>query len=168
VSAAVEPARRSLLTAVRADTERLLTEADARGAELLEQADAQGPALVAQARAEGEAAAALEGAQERGQARRSARSAVLAAQRTLQEELHRRAQEAAQELRAGPSYPALLDRLEAAAREQLGAEPTVTRDAPDSGGVLASRGDRSVDYSLDALVRRCLDGLGTKVERLWS
>lgn len=168
MSVAVDPARRSLLTAVRADTERVLAEADSRATELLEQAEAQGAVLVAQARAEGEAAAALEGAQEQTHAWRSARSAVLAAQRALHDELGQRAREAAQELRAGPSYPALLDRLETVAREQLGADATVTRDAPGSGGVLASRGDRLVDYSLDALVRRCLDGLGTKMGRLWS
>jgi vacuolar-type H+-ATPase subunit E/Vma4 len=122
---------------------------------------------VAQARAEGEAAATLEGAQEQAQARRAARSGVLAAQRALLEELQRRARDTAQELRAGPSYAALLDRLEALAREQLGADARMTRDAPGSGGVLATGGDRLVDYSLDALARRCLDGLGTKVERLW-
>ena len=44
----------------------------------------------------------------------------------------------------------------------------MTRDAPGAGGVFAPRGDRLVDYSLDALVERCLDGLGTKVERLWA
>ncbi|HSB37653.1 MAG TPA: hypothetical protein VLD13_01095 [Gaiellaceae bacterium] len=164
----VEPVRRSLLDSVRAETERLLAEADARASELLEQADAQGERLVAQARIEGEAAAALEGAQEQAHARRSARSAVLTARRTLHEELRREARAAAQKLRSGPAYPALLDRMEATARDQLGEDAAVTRNAPPSGGVLASRGDRLVDYSLDALVERCLNGLGAEVERLWS
>lgn len=160
----VEPARRSLLERVRADADRLLAEADERAAEIVAQADTNGEALVARARAEGEAAASLEGAQEQAEARRAARSAVLGARRALYEELRREARAAVLALQDDPGYPALLDRLEAAARAQLGADARVTRDA----GVRGARGARSVDYTLESLAGRALDELGAEVERLWA
>ena len=157
----VEPARRSLLERVHDETERLLAEADERAAEIVAQADADGEALVARARAEGEAAASLEGAQEQAHARRAARSAVLGARRVLYDELQREARAAVLGLR---DDAALLERLEAAAREQLGADATLTRE----DGVRAVDGARSVDYTLEALAARKLDELGAEVERLWA
>lgn len=156
----VEPARRSLLERVHDEVERLLAEADERAAEIVAHADAEGEALVARARAEGEAAAALEGAQEQAQARRAARSAVLGARKVLYDELQRGARAGVLELRG----PALLDRLETVAREQLGADAVVTR----ADGVRAVAGARSVDYTLEALATRALEELGAEVERLWA
>jgi vacuolar-type H+-ATPase subunit E/Vma4 len=161
VTVTVEPARRSLLERARADADRLLDEADERAAGIVAQADADGEALVARARAEGEAAASLEGAQEQAQAHRAARSAVLGARRELFDELRRAAREAVLELR---NDPALLDRLEAAARDQLGDGAVITRE----GGIRAIDGARSVDYTLEALAERALAELGAEVERLWA
>jgi V/A-type H+-transporting ATPase subunit E len=161
VTVTVEPARRSLLERAGADAERLLAEADERADEIVAQADADGEALVAQARADGEAAAALEGAQEQAQARRAARSAVLGARRALYDELRAGAR---QGVLAHRDDPALLDRLEALAREQLGDGAVIMRD----GGVRAVAGSRSVDYSLETLAERALDELGAEVERLWA
>jgi V/A-type H+-transporting ATPase subunit E len=161
VTVTVEPARRSLLERERADAERLLAEADERAAEIVAQADADGQALVAQARGEGEAAASLEGAQEQAHARRAGRSAVLGARRELFDELRREARKAVLELR---NDPALLDRLEALAREQLGDGAVITRD----DGVRAVDRSRSVDYTLESLAERALGELGAEVERLWA
>jgi len=38
----------------------------------------------------------------------------------------------------------------------------------NAGGVRASNGARHVDYTLDALVERCLERLGGRLEQLWA
>ncbi|MGZ4400298.1 MAG: hypothetical protein ACXVYM_05450 [Gaiellaceae bacterium] len=122
---------------------------------------------VASARAAGETEAGLEAAQARAGARRRARSIILAARLELYQELRRQALKAAAEVPAKPAYTALLERLEGAARSELGADAVVERDPGGAGGVVARSGSRVVDYSLPALVDRCVAALGERIEELW-
>jgi hypothetical protein len=71
-------------------------------------------------------------------------------------------------LRDDPGYPALIDRLERLAREQLGPAAEIERDPPLMGGVLGRAGGQHVDYTLPAISERHLQAMGAEVERLWS
>jgi vacuolar-type H+-ATPase subunit E/Vma4 len=158
--------RDALLAEARADAARLLEEADARAAATRAAAEQAGEELVRAAREEGDAAAALEGAHDGARARRTARALVLAAQREVYDELRNSARARAQELRASPDYKALLERYASAARAQLGADATVALDP--AGGLRATAGTRSVDYTLDAVVDRAVDAIGERTAALWS
>jgi vacuolar-type H+-ATPase subunit E/Vma4 len=72
------------------------------------------------------------------------------------------------ELHEQPDYPALLERLSAAARSQLGDDAELVVDPPGRGGVIARRGEASVDYTLAAMADRVIDDLGADLERLWT
>jgi vacuolar-type H+-ATPase subunit E/Vma4 len=165
VSVDAGPLRSALLEQRHAEAERVLAHAEERAEARLAEAETTGRALVEQARAEGVAAAAIAGAHEEARARRQARALVLAAKREVFEESRRRALAAAHALRSEPGYASLLERLSARARRQLGASAILEIDPP-AGGVRASNGARHVDYTLDALVERCLAQLGTEVEAL--
>jgi vacuolar-type H+-ATPase subunit E/Vma4 len=165
---ASEPLRRALLERAGTEAGERLAAADSRAEQLLTDAEERGAALVERARAEGTAAAHLAGAYEEAQARRRAHMLVLTAKRDLYDELCREARIAAEALRHDSRYPALLDRLVAQARAQLGNDATLEIDPPDGGGVRASKGPRHVDYTLEALVERCLGQLGERLNRLWA
>lgn len=167
MTVATEPLRDAILADAHAAAERVLARADEQAVAKLRDAEQTGRALVERARAEGIAAAAIAGAYEEARGTRVARAAELAARRELYEELGRQARAAARELRTQPGYEALLDRLAAGARAQLGPAAEIERDPPDSGGIRASSGARHVDYTLDALAGRCLERLGARVEELW-
>jgi vacuolar-type H+-ATPase subunit E/Vma4 len=168
VTVAVEPARVALLAQAEDDADLMLRAADDQAAATLAEADAQGRQLIELARSEGAAAASTEGAYEEARARRRSRTLVLAAQQELYDELRRQAREAARGLRHDPRYPELLDRLSAAAGAQLGEGAQLDVDPPGAGGVRAVSGRRHVDYTLDALADRCLERLGSGLERLWT
>lgn len=168
MTVAVEPLRGALLDQARAEAERALAHADEQAAAKLADADERGAALVRRARAEGAAAAAIAGAHDHALARRRSRALVLAVERDLYEELRRRARAAVRSLRHDPGYEALLERLSAVARAQLGEGAVLELDPPDAGGVQASSGARRVDYTLDALAERCLGQLGGRLEELWT
>ena len=168
MTTAVAPLRNALLDQAQAEAERVLAEADEQAAATLAEADSQGTALVEEARAAGIAAGSIEGAHEEVHARRFARALVLSAQRELYDELRRQSRAAVHELRHDPRYPELLERLSAAARAQLGDGAALELDPPDAGGVRGSKESRHVDYTLDALVERCLDHRGARPERLWA
>ena len=70
-------------------------------------------------------------------------------------------------LRQADGYPALLERLARAARDQLGPDADVEVDPPGLGGVIGRAGRTSVDYTLPALVDRSIAALGDELERLW-
>lgn len=161
----VEPLREAVLAAARAEAERIEAEAAEEAAARVERAQRQGAALVEQARDEGAAAGEAVAAHDHAEARRRARALRLAAERDVWDELAREAHEAARALPARPAYDALLEHVVAAARRQLGGRPHFEH-AP-GGGVRATRNGCSVDYSLDALVDRALQGLGDDVEELW-
>jgi vacuolar-type H+-ATPase subunit E/Vma4 len=168
VTTAVDTLRATFLDDVRADADRELAEADRQVAAMRAEAEERGRALVEEARREGIAAAGIVGRQDRAAARRRARAVVLTAKRELYEELCRQAKAAVRSLRDDPGYPALLERLAATVRAQLGEDAVVEVDPPGPGGVRGSSGGRHVDYTLDALAERCRERLGGGLERLWA
>ena len=149
----------------RALTEEARTRTGARLARARAEAEArvagarrEAAAVVERARAEGTAEADRAMAVQRMEARRHGRRLVLEAERAAYDRLRSAALEAARRLRADPAYAELLDRLEAAARAQLGPEVQVVRDPP-GGGVLGEARGRRVDYSLPTLVERAVDAV---------
>lgn len=162
-----ERLRTSFLAQAAEDAERTIAAANDARRERLAEAKRRGAEIVASARAAGEIDARREAARIVGAARRRARSTTLAARLELYEGLRRRALEAAAELRTKPSYAGILERLERAARSDLGASAVVELDAGEAGGVVARAGSKLVDYSLSALVDRCIETLGERVEELW-
>lgn len=163
----VERLRSSVLAQAAEEAERTIAAAKEKQSQRLAETERRGAEIVASARAAGEVDARLEAARSLAAARRRARSLTLAARLELYEALRREALEAAAVLRTEPSYPRLLERLEQAARTDLGADAVVERDAGGIGGILAHAGGRLVDYSLPALVDRCIETLGARVEELW-
>ena len=162
----LDPVREALLAEARATADHILRQADERASDQVEQAHQETEALVARARAEGQAAAELETISALVEARRRARTLVLEAQRAIHDDVRRRAEAAAQELRATPRYDELLDRLTDLAREVLGPGSKVERDPPE-GGVVAQAGNRRLAYTLPALVERCLAEHAHEIDRLW-
>lgn len=163
----LDPVREALLAQAEVEAERLLSQAESRAAGQVAQAEEQKAALVRRARAEGEAAAELEAASELTHARRHARTLVLEAKRAVYDDVRREAQAAVQHLRLEPRYEKLLERLAARAREDLGPEVELEVDPPD-GGVIGRVDNRSVDYTLPALVERCFTEHAGELERLWA
>jgi vacuolar-type H+-ATPase subunit E/Vma4 len=163
----LDPVRDALLAEAGAAAERALQQAAERALAQVVQAEAETAALVAHARVEGEAAAELEAISELARARRHARALFLQAQRAVYDDVRRQAHAAVQELRSTPRHGALVERLAARAREVLGPDAEIQRDPPD-GGVVARAGNRSLEYTLPALVERCLDEHAAEIERLWT
>ena len=86
---------------------------------------------------------------------------MLAAQRQVWDELRASALSAVREA----ADDALAERLAQTAREQLGDDAVIERDA--AGGLRASAGVRRVDYTLEPLVDRCLARLGSAATEAW-
>ena len=164
----LETARDALLADARSRAQEIVVQAETEAAEHIESARRRADALVAAARAQGEADGRPEAAREEAVHRFSARMTVLGAQRESHDELRRRARSAVIALRQEAGYPALLERLAAAARRDLGDSAQLQIDPPELGGVLATEGTRAVDYTLVALAERCVDGLGPRLAALWT
>lgn len=164
--AALAPARRALIAQAEAEADRLLAEARRRAEQQVAQARRQVEALVERARAEGKAAAEQQAAAELARARRQARALVLATQREAYEELRQRARRALETLRGSEGYDRLLRRLSLAVQARLGDAPELVVDPPE-GGIIARRENRVLDYSLPALLERCLEARAEEVARLW-
>lgn len=153
----------------QADEQALRSAVEAEEAEACRVAAARRRAqeVVREARTAAEAAALPDVARIRATAARQARHALLSAQREVFEQFRQEAHAAALALRDGPAYAALLEQLSRRAREQLGQTAKLHVDPAGVGGVIAREGDRQVDYSLPALVDRCIVALGERVEELW-
>jgi vacuolar-type H+-ATPase subunit E/Vma4 len=163
-----EAIRTIVLADVESDAGTVDAAAEAEARAELERAQARARAVVERARREGAAAGDLEGARERAEARRRSQRLVLDARRAVYDDFRREAHEGALLLRASGGYGALLERLAEAARSQLGTDAELEVDPAGVGGVRARAGARAVDYTLPALVDRCIASLGSEVERLWS
>lgn len=163
----LEPLRAALRLQAEADARQRLADAAEQRDRILAEAQARARALIERARLTGERLAGAESQRRLAGARREAHELELAAQRSLVDELRRRVRDQAFALRGGPSYEALLERLQALARSQLGDHAQLTVDPPDRGGVIARRDSASVDYTLPALAERALDELAGRVEELW-
>ena len=166
VGVRLDPVREALLAQAEAEAERVVGRAERRAKDQVARAEEHRAALVRQARAEGEAAAEREAAVELARARRRARTHVLVAQREIFDDVRAAALEAAERLRSEPGYPDLLERLADLARDELGADAEIVFDPP-SGGVVGSSGTRRVDYTLSAIVERCVARHAVDLERLW-
>lgn len=158
----LEPLRASLLALARAEARSALEAAHREAGERRAAAGVEAAELIRRATAERDAAAGAARAGRLLQARRDARAIVLRARREACDELRAAARSAAAGLRADDG---LRGHLAAIAREQLGNEAELVE--PPEGGVIARAGERLVDYSLPAMVDRCLTGLGAELEELW-
>ncbi len=166
--------RAAVLAAAQRDADAISADAARAAAERTDAARAAADAAVAEARDEGTRVAEHAGARLRARARREAQRRVLESRRAAYDALRVQALAAlapgAAPAGGGPSSPpavdALSDRLRRAAAEQLGADARVD-DAP-GGGIVAEADGRRVDYSLPAVVDRCIDALGARVAELWS
>jgi vacuolar-type H+-ATPase subunit E/Vma4 len=163
------------VTGLEAVREHYLAEARARAGRILEDSRLQAREIVARgasgaaavtegARHEGEAAARLDTDRAWTAARRRARSLILSAQREAYDELRARL---ALAIRRDVRYPRLLERLGHAAQRQLGPGAIVETDRDGDHGVVATRRDRRVGWSLSDVVAAGLDELGPSVAELW-
>lgn len=100
-------------------------------------------------------------------AERAARQVVLRTQQEAVEELRASALRAAASMPRDARYAAWLSCARDLARDQLGGNADLTLDVPGKGGIVATAGMRAVDYTLPAVVERCLEVLGPEVESLW-
>ena len=160
-SQALEPLRGALLARARAEADRLRAAAQADGERTVAQARGEAEALLADARTRGEAEGAELLAAEQTAARRSARAALLGAQRAAYEDLRSRAAQGVRALLREPENRRL---LAAALRHALGDVASVS-DTED-GGLFAQAPDgRSIDASIGTLVDGALADLD--LEGLW-
>ena len=164
----LDPLRAAALGEATARADAILAEAAEQARARLARADAAAAALVERARHDGAAAAELTAAHGRARARGDARALVLAERSAIYERVRQEAAEAVLRLRDAPEYSALLERLAAKAHAQLGEGAEVDVGCPEIGGVVGRAGSRSVNYTLPALVERCIAELGTQIEALWE
>lgn len=163
----LEPLRHALRAETEAEVQRRLAEVERECRQTVAEAEAQAQELAAAGRHDGERAAAQESVRRHAAATRRAREIRLRAQRRQVEKLQRQAREAVLGLRQDTRYPELLDRLERAAREQLGPDVELERDPSGLGGVIGRNGTASVDYTLPALADRAIAALDEELEQLW-
>ena len=163
----LEPLQAALRAETEAEVQARMALVDAECARTLADAEAAAHELARQGRREGDDAAAKEAVRRRATATRRAREIRLQAQRRQIDELQRRARDAILGVREAEGYPALLERLAQAAREQLGPDAEVEVDPPGLGGVIGRAGRTSVDYTLPVLVDRTIASLGDELEGLW-
>ncbi len=164
----LEPVRAALLADASEEADRVLASADREATEITASAEAEMAAARQRAEQRGMRSAEARADQLLAQARSDAHRRVLEAKEAIRRRLVVAVHEAALGLRDDERYPLLLDRLEAMARRQLGADVTIERDPPDVGGVRAGTADRRVDYSLTALSNRALQTMADEMARLWS
>jgi vacuolar-type H+-ATPase subunit E/Vma4 len=161
----LQPLRASLLARAQAQADSIIGAAKREADERRAAARAEAEGLLGRAAADREAAAGAARARRLLSARRQAQTIVLQARRDAYDELRAAAQAATANLRVQPAYARLRERLGEVAREQVGAEADLVD--PPGGGVVASAGERLVDYSLPAMTDRCLAELGPELEELW-
>lgn len=162
------PLRNALTDRAKQDAEQRLAEARERADRIRQDAEAAAAERLAKAAAEGEAGAERESAHRRVEARRAARRRVLSAQKAAWDALIPAARAELDKRRDSQEYAALQERLAAEATARLGEGATVQRDPEGRGGVIAYADQRSLDLTLNTLLRRCLDRAGREVEGLWK
>jgi vacuolar-type H+-ATPase subunit E/Vma4 len=164
--AALDPVRAALLSQAHSDAESVLAEARQQAEH--ERAASRGRAaqILRAGRDEGERQARAAAAAQLTRRRREARDTLLAAQRTLYDELRRRCHDAASALREAADYPELRRHLTDHVGAALGRDASIRESA--DGGVVAVTGSRRLDLSLPTLVDQELDRLGEEVRQLWT
>jgi len=156
------------MAAAQAHADAALRRAHAAAAAAAADGTARARAIVEQAVEEGRRAAERAVEHRLVDGRRCARGLILRAQRAAYERLVREAIRAAEDLRRHPEYADLERRLIETAKALLGPDATIIRNPDEHGGVRASVGGRTVDLTLAALARRCVDHLGEDVTCLWT
>lgn len=162
--AALEPVRAAMLRRATAEAQAITATAHQRATALLAAARHDGEAALRRARADGMALAAPLAAGERARARRTARAALLAVERSIRTEAESRIRAAILSLPGQPGYGELRDRLAALARAAAG-PGAVVRDHP-GGGVIAHAPGVLVDCSLPRLAERLIDALAPQITEL--
>jgi hypothetical protein len=164
--AALVPVRAALLAAADAAATVARSNAEQQRDEVLARARSTAAELLAAARAEGAAEASAAAGARIARSRGETRLTVLAAQRTLYDDLRKRCRTAATDLVGSPGYEGLKRSLVERARAQLGPEAVVT-ESPD-GGIFAIVGCRRLDLSLPTLAERALARSAGEVAQLWT
>lgn len=164
--AALEPVRRRLRRDAEDEAARLRAAAREQAAAILRQAHEDATAALDQAAAEAAATAAPLTAAELRQARDTARSAVLAAQREACEDLRRRVRAGVASLPGQPGYERLIHRITSLAARAAGPHAQLT--SPPSGGVVARSDGVIVDCSLGRLADLAVAELGAAITELWT
>jgi vacuolar-type H+-ATPase subunit E/Vma4 len=162
LDAALAPVRRALLSAARGDADRDLGAAEEAAQTRLHAAEAEAEQMLDEARAQGEADAAAIVARERSRAGARARELLLAVSRDEYLALRRAARSAVARLTEDPDYPAMRDRMTAAARALLG--PDAHINEAEGGGVIATVTGRRVDYSLAGVAEQVTDEVAAELE----
>ncbi len=156
----------ALIERAKRDAAEVLAAADSDAGATLAGARAEADAVLADARATGASDAAEVLATERGRAQREARAVLLAAQEEAHEHVRQAARDAVSALRDDPVHPRLLTALRERATRELGPGTSIV-ELP-RGGLLASLGDRRVEFSLDGLADDLLDSIGGDLAELWD
>jgi len=142
--------------------------ASARADQVVAAAGEEAAELLAARRARAERLADLEEHERLAEARAQAGATVLSAQRMVLSEATAAVRAAARRLTVDRRYARLLERLEADARRRLEDGEPVQIVPVAEGGFVARAGSRELDYSLDALLERCLEAMTGELERLWG
>ena len=153
--------RKAIVDEARREARERLDQAEREARRKVAEARQKLEALLEEARREGRETAERETRRRRSEVRREARAQVLRARREALERLRKAALERFRNNRT------IMGRLEKMAREQLGEEASIEPD-PESGGLVARRDGRMVDYRLPTVIDRALEDLGVELEELWQ
>jgi vacuolar-type H+-ATPase subunit E/Vma4 len=164
----LDPVRVALLEESSTRAGEIKEHAASEAAAIIDEAEAAASATVDRSVQRSRAAADARAEQAIDRARADHHRVILSTQAAIRTRVLDATRRAAFDMRADSRYPALLDRLEASARTQLGADAVIERDPEGLGGVIATRGDRRVDYTLSALADRALDLLADDVALVWT
>ena len=130
-------------------------------------ARAETATLLAERHSAAERLADREEREQLAHARAQASVTVLSAQRTVLVQARAAARTAVGQLVDDPRYSHLQERLKADAHHRLQDDEPVRIVPAVDGGFVAYAGSRLIDYSLTALLDRCLEAMQSELERLW-
>jgi len=153
---ALEPLRTALLARARAEAEACVVQMRIRTASELDAASAAADQAVHDARIRGETEGAAAVAVEDAAARRQTRTLLLAARRSVYEQLRTQVQSDVRRLHGEPIYRDLRDTMTSAGRSLIG--PGASVREVDDGCVIEASG-RRVEVTLESLADWALDGV---------
>jgi vacuolar-type H+-ATPase subunit E/Vma4 len=153
---ALEPLRTALLARAREEAEVCVAHMRSRTASELDAASAAADQAVQDARLRGETEAATAVAIEDATVRRQVRTLLLAARRSVYEQLRTHIQDDVRQLHGEPIYGALRDTMTSVGRSLIGPDATVRE--VDDGCVIEASG-RRVEVTLESLADWALDAV---------
>jgi hypothetical protein len=164
---ALAPTIDAMLRAAHAAAATTVATSHADAAKQIAGARTDAASILAQARADGTAAAERGATAAVTAAQRAGREAVLGAHRRAYDALrHAIHAELARQIESAAGV-AMMARLEALARDRIGANAKVRRLDDGRIGVRASDGNRSLDLPIDRFVEEELAGLCDRIAALW-